>query len=72
MKEVIISFFMLIKQGRATSKEDLDMQSEAFIKEEFNESCNFDVNDAVKKLEKLGLVSRVSSFNIHLSSNLNL
>ncbi|CAH2072806.1 unnamed protein product [Thlaspi arvense] len=60
VKEVIISFFMLIKQGRPTSKEELDMQSEAFIKEEFNESCNFDVDDAVKKLEKLGLVSRDS------------
>ncbi|KAL1201357.1 hypothetical protein V5N11_003769 [Cardamine amara subsp. amara] len=60
VKEVIISFFMLIKQGRPTSKEELDVRSEAFIKEEFNESCNFDVDDAVKKLEKLGLVSRDS------------
>ncbi|KAL0728153.1 hypothetical protein Bca4012_024246 [Brassica carinata] len=60
VKEVIISFFMLIKQDRPTSKEELDMQCEAFIKEEFNESCNFDVDDAVKKLEKLGLVSRDS------------
>lgn len=60
VKEVIISFFMLIKQDLPTSKEELDMQCEAFIKEEFNESCNFDVDDAVKKLEKLGLVSRVS------------
>ncbi|CAA7031456.1 unnamed protein product [Microthlaspi erraticum] len=60
VKEVIISFFMLIKQGRPTSKEELDKQSEAFIKEEFNESCNFDVDDAIKKLEKLGLVSRDS------------
>ncbi|KAF2564954.1 hypothetical protein F2Q70_00014298 [Brassica cretica] len=60
VKEVIISFFMLIKQDLPTSKEELDMQCEAFIKEEFNESCNFDVDDAVKKLEKLGLVSRDS------------
>ncbi|KAF8046690.1 hypothetical protein N665_3518s0007 [Sinapis alba] len=60
VKEVIISFFMLIKQSSPTSKDELDMQCEAFIKEEFNESCNFDVDDAVKKLEKLGLISRVS------------
>ncbi|CAN8236512.1 unnamed protein product [Cochlearia groenlandica] len=60
VKEVIISFFMLIKKGCPTSKEELDMQSETFIKEEFNESCNFDVDDAVTKLEKLGLVSRDS------------
>ncbi|CAH8358565.1 unnamed protein product [Eruca vesicaria subsp. sativa] len=60
VKEVIISFYMLIKQDHSTSKEELDMQCETFIKEEFNESCNFDVDDAVKKLEKLGLVSRDS------------
>ncbi|BAB11122.1 unnamed protein product [Arabidopsis thaliana] len=60
VKEVIISFFMLIKKGCPTSKEELDMKSEAFIKEEFNESCNFDVDDAITKLEKLGLVSRDS------------
>jgi hypothetical protein len=27
--------------------------------------CNFDVVDAVKKLEKLGIVSRVSSLQNH-------
>jgi len=47
------------------------MKSEAFIKEEFNESCNFDVDDAITKLEKLGLVSRVSPL-LYLSSNQNV
>ncbi|XP_010524227.1 PREDICTED: uncharacterized protein LOC104802361 isoform X2 [Tarenaya hassleriana] len=63
VKEVIISFFMLMRQERATSKEELDEQSEAFMKQEFNENCNFDVDDAVKKLEKLGLVSRDAEEN---------
>lgn len=35
------------------------MRCEELIKEEFGESCNFDVDDAVEKLEKLGIVSRV-------------
>lgn len=38
---------------------DLDLRCEELIKEQFGESCNFDVDDAVKKLEKLGIVSRV-------------
>ncbi|KAL1151458.1 hypothetical protein V6Z11_A09G043500 [Gossypium hirsutum] len=40
--------------------EDLDLRCEELIKEEFEESCNFDVDDAVDKLEKLKIVSRDS------------
>ena len=35
------------------------MWCEELIKKEFNESCNFDVDDAVQKLEKLGIVAQV-------------
>uniref|UniRef100_A0A1S4DXZ5 Aminopeptidase n=1 Tax=Cucumis melo TaxID=3656 RepID=A0A1S4DXZ5_CUCME len=59
VKEVIISFFILMEQGKATL-EDLDLRCEELIKEEFGEHCNFEVDDAVQKLEKLGIVSRVS------------
>ncbi|KAK1372331.1 hypothetical protein POM88_028524 [Heracleum sosnowskyi] len=58
VKEVIISYFILMEQGKATL-EDLDMRCEGLIKEEFGVSCNFDVDDDVIKLEKLGIVSRV-------------
>ncbi|XP_038695080.1 uncharacterized protein LOC119992457 isoform X2 [Tripterygium wilfordii] len=57
VKEVIISFFMLTQRGEASRKE-LDQHCEQLIKEEFNESCNFDVDDAVQKLKKLGLVTQ--------------
>ncbi|XP_059640094.1 uncharacterized protein LOC132282436 [Cornus florida] len=57
VKEVIISFFILMEQGKAT-RQDLDLRCEELIKEEFGESCNFDVDDAVQKLEKLGIVAR--------------
>ncbi|KAL9248910.1 hypothetical protein AKJ16_DCAP06508 [Drosera capensis] len=57
VKEVIIAFFILMEQGKAT-RQDLDYRSEELIKEEFGENCNFDVDDAVQKLEKLGIVSR--------------
>ncbi|KAJ6873674.1 hypothetical protein NC651_032510 [Populus alba x Populus x berolinensis] len=59
VKEVIISFFILMEQGKAT-RQDLDLRCEQLIKEEFGESCNFDVDDAVEKLEKLGIVARDS------------
>ncbi|KAI3862669.1 hypothetical protein MKW92_005820 [Papaver armeniacum] len=57
VKEVILAFFILMEQGKAT-REDLDLRCEELIKEEFGENCNFDVDDAVQKLEKLGIVSR--------------
>ncbi|XP_027350271.1 uncharacterized protein LOC113861562 isoform X2 [Abrus precatorius] len=59
VKEVIVSFFILMEQGKAT-RQDLDQWCEELIKEEFNEECNFDVDDAVQKLEKLGIVTRDS------------
>ncbi|XP_062151761.1 uncharacterized protein LOC133860116 [Alnus glutinosa] len=59
VKEVIISFFILMEQGKAT-RQDLDARCEELIKEEFGESCNFDVDDAVQKLEKLGIIARDS------------
>ncbi|CAH1437827.1 unnamed protein product [Lactuca virosa] len=59
VKEVIISFFILMEQGKATL-EDLDLQCEELIKEEFGATCNFDVDDAVHKLERMGIVARDS------------
>ncbi|CAH8357681.1 unnamed protein product [Eruca vesicaria subsp. sativa] len=43
----------VMKQGK-----DLDLRCEELIKEEFGERCYFDVDVAVQKLEKLGIVSR--------------
>ncbi|KAG5534640.1 hypothetical protein RHGRI_022682 [Rhododendron griersonianum] len=57
VKEVIISFFILMEQGKAT-REDLDKRCEELIKQEFGVTCNFDVDDAVQKLEKLGIVTQ--------------
>ncbi|MCD7468595.1 hypothetical protein HAX54_006959 [Datura stramonium] len=57
VKEVIISYFILMEQGKATLS-DLDTRCEELIKERFAISCNFDVDDAVQKLEKLGIVSK--------------
>uniref|UniRef100_A0A0E0MMC9 Aminopeptidase n=1 Tax=Oryza punctata TaxID=4537 RepID=A0A0E0MMC9_ORYPU len=59
VKEVIISYYILMEQGKAT-EQDLDLRCEELIKDEFGAECNFDVRDAVKKLERLGIVHRDS------------
>ena len=42
------------------SYQDLYLRCEELIKEEFGAECNFDVHDAIKKLEKLSIVHRVN------------
>ncbi|XP_042424205.1 uncharacterized protein LOC122011864 [Zingiber officinale] len=59
VKEVIVSYFILMEQGKATMQ-DLDIRCEELIEEEFGMKCNFEVLDAVQKLERLGIVSRDS------------
>uniref|UniRef100_A0A803MZH8 Uncharacterized protein n=1 Tax=Chenopodium quinoa TaxID=63459 RepID=A0A803MZH8_CHEQI len=60
VKEVIIAFFVLMKYGKFTC-EDLDRKCEELILEQFNEQCDFDVDDAIDKLEKLGIVYKDQS-----------
>ncbi|VFQ93066.1 unnamed protein product [Cuscuta campestris] len=55
VKEVIVSFFVLTEHGKF-NRQGLDQRCEELIKEKFNENCNFDVDDAIQKLEKLGIV----------------
>ncbi|XP_056164888.1 uncharacterized protein LOC115681864 isoform X2 [Syzygium oleosum] len=62
VKEVIVSFFILMQKGTAT-RQDIDLHCEELIKKEFGVNCNFDVDDAVEKLEKLGLVVRDAEGN---------
>lgn len=66
VKEVIISYFILMEQGKATM-DDLDIRCEELIREEFGVNCNFEVHDAVQKLEKLGIVARDTVGRIYCS-----
>ncbi|KAJ8499983.1 hypothetical protein OPV22_010535 [Ensete ventricosum] len=67
VKEVIVSYFILMEQGKATM-EDLDIRCEELIQEEFGMKCNFEVLDAVQKLERLGIVVRDSIGRIYCLS----
>jgi hypothetical protein len=58
------------KSNHCLCTQDIDLRCELLIKEQFSEECNFDVADAVKKIEKLRIVSRVSSLSIHENSML--
>ena len=57
VKEVITAYFVLLTQGRAT-EEELDRRCEALLLEEFGEEVDFEVHDAITKLEKLGIARR--------------
>ncbi|KAE8801232.1 hypothetical protein D1007_23124 [Hordeum vulgare] len=59
IKEVIIAYYILMENGKATV-EDLDLQCEELIQEEFGLQCNFEVMDALQKLERFGIVTRDS------------
>ncbi|XP_048433827.1 uncharacterized protein LOC125474333 [Pyrus x bretschneideri] len=59
VKEVIIAYYILMEQGKATL-EDLDRWCEELIKDEFHANCNFEVEDAVQKLVKLKIVAQDS------------
>lgn len=67
VKEVIISLFILMEQGKA-SIQDLDYRCEELLESEFGEKCNFDVVDAVSKLERLGIVLRDSLGRVYIPS----
>jgi hypothetical protein len=40
-------------------KQDLDRHCEQLLATKFNEKCDFEVDDAISKLEKLEIVSKV-------------
>ncbi|XVF59937.1 hypothetical protein PTKIN_Ptkin08bG0001600 [Pterospermum kingtungense] len=65
VKEVILSYFVLMEQGKGVGKEELDLLCEQLIKENFGDDCNFDVDDAVRKLQKLGIVTQEDGIGIY-------
>lgn len=61
-KKDVVLIFLPSTYLQLTLK-DLDTRCEELIKDEFKETCDFDVEDAVQKLEKLGIVTKVSSIS---------
>jgi hypothetical protein len=57
-KEAFLAYSELRRAGRPLAKGEIDARSEAFLRERFGLDVDFEIQDALAKLERLGLVSR--------------
>jgi Protein of unknown function (DUF3754) len=59
VREAIIAYWMLVKADAPMTKEAIDAAAEAFLREKLSLSVDFEIGDALAKLERLGLVTRL-------------
>ena len=57
-KEAFLAYFALRRAGRPLTKAEIDRAAEDFLRQCFGLKVDFDIQDALAKLERLGLVSR--------------
>jgi hypothetical protein len=57
-KEAILAYGILRRAGNAMAKGEIDNFAEAFLREQFGLEIDFEIHDALGKLERLGIVSR--------------
>lgn len=58
VKESILAFWALLRAGKAMTKPEIDMAVESFLREKLLVTADFEIEDALAKLERLGLVAR--------------
>jgi hypothetical protein len=58
VKEAMLAYWVLARAGRPLSKEEIDAGAEAVLRERFGFAVNFEIADALTKLERRGLISR--------------
>jgi hypothetical protein len=56
IKEALLAYHFLYKSEKPLSMEELDNQVEQWFKDKFDRNFDFDVEDGLVKLKKLGLV----------------
>jgi hypothetical protein len=56
-KEAMLAYAVLRRENRPLAKAEIDNFAEAILRERFGLDVNFEINDAMAKLERLGLVS---------------
>lgn len=56
-KEAFLAYAVLRREGRPLVKAELDNFAEAFLRERFALDIDFEIHDALAKLERLGLVA---------------
>ncbi len=57
-KEAFLAYWALRRADKPLSKAEIDHAAEAFLRERFALHLNFEIHDALAKLERLGLVTR--------------
>lgn len=57
-KEAILAYGLLRRAGRPLAKGEIDNFAEDFLRDRFNLDIDFEINDALNKLERLRLVTR--------------
>lgn len=57
-KEAFLAYWALRRADRTLTKAEIDAAAEAFLRERFQLRVNFEINDALAKLERLNLVTR--------------
>ena len=58
LKEALVAYWALRRAGGELSKDEIDKAAEAFLRDQFGLAIDFEVSDALAKLERLELVSR--------------
>ncbi len=57
-KEALLAYWALLKYNAAMTKAEIDKAAEAFLRAHFAMNVDFEIGDALGKLERLGLVER--------------
>jgi Protein of unknown function (DUF3754) len=60
-KEAFLAYYFLRTQKEAPTQDQLDRQIEAWLKEKFGVAVDFEVDDALSKLDRLGLLTRAGA-----------
>ncbi len=58
VKEAILAIYFLMQENRPMEKSELDSHIEKWFENRWNCRINFDIDDALKKLERLDLITR--------------
>ena len=58
VKEALLAYFILLTEKRPVEKAELDDLIEKWLETGWNCKINFEIDDAIKKLERLELVTR--------------
>jgi hypothetical protein len=56
-KEAVLAYYFLLVSGAGLTRLELDRAVEKWLAERWNCHINFEVDDALKKLERLGIIS---------------